>query len=361
MLYFCYHKRVVKKILKIKEEKIMLKRAFALLLCVIMVLPLLAACDKNGDDPDGMYSVTLSGEPFVLYVPQEWTDNRDSGISSAYYSLEKSIIASARYYSCDEATVSAGIEAYVANVAVQNEKLSGYAEVSRKDASLSGTPAYRYEYTYYYRGEEKNNTNVIQYYVFHKNDVVVLSMYIAKAYYTEEYIEMFEKIRTAFKLVDKSERNDDIADEYTPDGMKKASDDDVQYACYVPKSWVTDLSDKMTYAYYPESGKPNVTVTSYSPSENITAESYFKDCEREYQDTLLGYSRTEEPESRTVGGRNALSYVYTVTYGDSEYKIMQTVLIYNGLAYSITYTARSERYDAYLEDVKMILDNFRFR
>ena len=340
----------------------MLKRVIALFLCVITVLPLIAACDKNGDEPDGMYSVTLSGEPFILYVPQEWTDNRDSGISSAYYSMEKSILASARYYICDEETVNAGIEAYVADMATQNEAtLSGYSEVSRKDASLSGTPAYRYEYTYDYRSNENNKTNVIQYYVFHKDCVVVLSLYIAKSHYAEEHIEMFEKIRLAFKLVDKKEINDEVVDKYTPNGMKKASDDGVQYACYVPKNWVTDLSDKMTYAYYPESGKPNVTVTSYSPSVEMTAEQYFADCEMEYKKTLNSYERTEEPEKRTVGGRNAFSYQYTVKYGESVYKIMQTVLMYNGLAYSITYTARAESYDAHLEDVKTILDNFRFR
>ena len=163
------------------------------------------------------------------------------------------------------------------------------------------------------------------------------------------------------KLVDKKEINDEVVDKYTPSGMKKASDDGVQYACYVPKNWVTDLSDKMTYAYYPESGKPNVTVTSYSPSVEMTAEQYFSDCEMEYKKTLNGYERTEEPEKRTVGGRNAFSYQYTVKYGESVYKIMQTVLMYNGLAYSITYTARAESYDAHLEDVKTILDNFRFR
>lgn len=340
----------------------MFKKIFALLLCVITLLPLIAACDKNGDVPDGMYSVTLQGEPFIFYVPQEWTDNRDSGISSAYYSIDKSILASARYYECDEETVNAGIDKYVEKIAEQNAAtLSGYSESGRKDASLGGQPAYRYEYVYNYRAEEGNKTNVIQYYVFHKSDVIILSMYIGKDHYSEEYLQIFEKIRAAFKLADRTEKNDEVTDKHTPEGLKKASDDDVQYACYVPKSWVTDLSDKMTYAYYPESGKPNVTVTSYSPSNDITAEQYFTECEDEYKKTLVGYTRTDDPQSRVVGGRNALSYTYSVTYGESEYKIMQTVLIYNGLAYSITYTARAESFDAHLEDVETILDNFRFR
>jgi hypothetical protein len=143
--------------------------------------------------------------------------------------------------------------------------------------------------------------------------------------------------------------------------MKKASDDDVQYACYVPKSWVTDLSDKLTYAYYPESGKPNITVTCFSPSkDNITPEEYFEQCEIEYKKNLVGYDRFGET-SRKVAERNAISYQYKTVYGGSEYKIMQTVLIYNSLAYSITYTAKADAYEAHLADVELILNNFRFR
>lgn len=340
----------------------MIKKFLALLLCVMLLLPIISSCGKDSDVPEGMQSVTLEGEPFILYVPEEWTDNRDSGISSAYYSIEKSILASARYYACSEETREAGILAYVEKIAEQNiVALSDYVIVGEiKDASLSGPDAKRYEYTYSYRG---NKTTVIQYYKFHGEDVVVLSLYISTEHYTEEYAEMFEEIRSNFVLCEKGEiKNDKVVDKHTPEGMKKASDDDVQYACYVPESWITDLSDKLTYAYYPESGKPNITVTSFSPDVDMTAEQYFAECQMEYKANFNeGYELIGDSKSRTVGERHALSYEYKVTYGGGEYKIMQTVLIYNGLAYSITYTARVDSYDAHLEDVESILNNFRFR
>ena len=342
----------------------MIKRFLALLLCAIMLLPMLAACDKNGDVPDGMQSVTLESEPFIFYVPEEWVDNRDSGISSAYYSLDKSIMASARYYSCDSEAQSAGLANYVNMIAEQNETtLSGYALVGEiKDASLGMQSAKRYEYTYNYGGIEANKTNVIQYYTFYGDYAVVLSIYIANAHYTEEYVEIFERIRACFELCERKAINDEVIDEYTPEGMKKASDDDVQYACYVPKAMVTDLSDKLTYAYWDESGMPNVTVTCFSPSDdNITAEQYFMKCEMEYKQSISGYERLGEPISRVVAERNALSYQYKANYGGSEYRIMQTVLIYNRLAYSITYTARADVYDSHINDVEIILNTFRFR
>ena len=342
----------------------MIKRFFALFLCIIIVLPILSSCDKNGDIPDGMKSATLAGEPFILYVPEEWVDNLDSGISSAYYSLEKSILASARYYLYEGDIQSANLEEYVSSIEAQNaEALTdcGYECVGIKSMSLGAQDAQRYEYTYNYGGVESNKTTVIQYYTFYGEDVVVLSLYIASAYYTDEYVEVFEKIRKCFVLCEKTVTNDEVIDKNTPEGMKKASDDDVQYACYVPKSWVTDLSDKLTYAYYPESGKPNITVTSFSPSEDISAKEYFLQCEMEYKKNLAKYELLGEPTERVVAERNAVSYQYKAVYGDCEYRFMQTILIYNSLAYSITYTARADAYEAHLADVELILNNFRFR
>ena len=342
----------------------MIKKVFALILCALMLLPIFVACNKKSDVPEGMKSVTLSGEPFIFYVPKEWTDNRDSGISSAYYSINKSVMASARYYPCDADTVSAGIEAYVDKVSTQNSNtLKDYTLIETKKHSFGGPNGQKYEYKYKHIGDaSETEITVIQYYTFYGEDVIVLSMYIATAHYTDEYVEMFEKIRHSFELREKNVANDEIIDKYTPEGMKKASDDDVQYACYVPKAWVTDLSDKLTYAYYPESGKPNVTVTCFSPSsDNITAAEYFEQCEREYRKSIAGYELLGEPISRTVAEREALSYQYKAVYGNSEYKIMQTVLIYNNLAYSITYTARADAYEAHLDDVELILSNFRFR
>lgn len=342
----------------------MIKRFFALILCAMMLLPMLAACDTNGEAPDGMFSTTLEGEPFILYVPNGWIDNCDSGISSAYLSIDKSILASARYYYCDAETQNAGLSVYVNNIAASNASvLGGYSTPDKAiiDTSLGGKNALRYEYFYNYGGVEANKTAVIQYYVFHGEDVIVLSFYISAAHYSEEYLTVFDSVRTAFVLCEKNVSNDDVVDKYTPEGMKKASDDGVQYACYVPKSWVTDLSDKLTYAYYPESGKPNITVTCYSPSVAITAEQYFTECETEYKKNIAGYELLGAPSNRVVAGRDALSYQYKAVYGGSEYKVMQTVLIYNDLAYSITYTARADAYDAHLSDVEIILNNFRFR
>ena len=71
----------------------MIKRIISLLIITLLCSAALVGCNDDGT-PRGMFSVTAPGEPFTLFVPDGWTDNRDSGISSAYYGL--SVIVTAR-------------------------------------------------------------------------------------------------------------------------------------------------------------------------------------------------------------------------------------------------------------------------
>jgi hypothetical protein len=87
---------------------------------------------------------------------------------------------------------------------------------------------------------------------------------------------------------------------------------------------------------------------------------YFEFAQKSYAENLAGYTRVSESDTK-VHGIAAKSYVYTVNYGGIEYKIMQTVTVYGGRIYSLTYTAPSDRFDAHIEEVNTILGSFIFR
>ena len=83
-----------------------MKKIFALVLALLILCAALVSC-SGGDTPDGMKSATLAGEPFVLYVPEGFTDNTASGISSAYYaSVDNTLMVSARYYTHSDAEMT---------------------------------------------------------------------------------------------------------------------------------------------------------------------------------------------------------------------------------------------------------------
>lgn len=329
------------------------KKLLTLTVALLACLLVFTACNDDGV-PDGMKSVTLEGEPFILYVPEDWSDNRASGISSAHFGLN--VVVSARYYTPEDA--NATLDDYVAAYLEECKQSYENFSFTRKDSSLGkNNPAARIEYDF--TTGEASATKAVQYIALHGGDALMLSFYCeSKAF--DEYAEEFEKIRSEFVLATKSVKNDTVTDKKTPEGMKIASSDDLNYVFYAPEAWITDLSDQHSYAYYPESGRPNVSVTAYTPSELMTAEQYFEFCEEDYKEHLQGYELLGSDE-RAVSDRDAISYTYKTVYGGDEIFTMQTVLVYNDLLYSITYTARAERFEEHLGDVEKMLDEFRFR
>lgn len=337
------------------------KKLLCLALVALLCLPALFSCANSDGTPQGMKSVTVDGDPFILYVPEEWTDNRDSGLSSAHYGLN--VIATARYYTPEDAitTVDAFVDAHVAELEKKHSDLS----FSRKEAKLGKEAlAVRLEYDFARESTDKNGQKVtttaksVSYFAINEGNVIMLSFYCQSSEF-ENYAESFEKIRSEFVLRPMPKLDAVSTDKNTPEGMKLASGD-LEYRFYVPASWVADLSDDLSFAYYPESGRPNVSVTSYSPDRSMSAQTYFEACEAEYKKTIEGYEFIEKAE-RTVDGVNAVSFTYKAVYGSTELRITQTVFVRNDLVYSITYTAHADRYEEHLDDVGKILDSFRFR
>lgn len=335
----------------------MIKKTAAVLLLaatLLCVLPLFG-CAKDDGIPDNMFSASLSGEPFIFYVPNDWQDNRDSGISSARFGLD--VIASARAYVPEDENET--LESFVQKHIEECKKNYETESVESKAAKLGKTAsALRVEFDFK-ATEDAEKTKAVQYFAMNNGEAIMLSFYCKSADF-DEYAEVFEQIRKEFVLTERTAtENEAVTDKKTPDGMKLASNG-LEYVFYIPTAWETDVSDSFSFAYYPEAGKPNVTVTSYLPNGEITAERYFLICEEDYEKSLSGYERLSE-EKMKVAGREAIAYTYKTTYGGKDVKIMQTVLVYDTRVYSVTYTANSDRFDAHIDDVRAMLSAFRFR
>lgn len=333
----------------------MFKKILAVLLILIMCLGVVSC--SGSDAPEGMKLASLEGEPFKLYVPEAWTDNTVGGISGAFYAGTDNIAVSARYYTSEDSELS--LESYV------NNCIEIYAE-SHKDFEfdgevtatvLGGVDAKEIVFAAEY---QKKEFTFRQIFVKYNGDFIVLSFRCPTDEY-DTYNSQFTEMADVFELCEKGEvKNDCVTDKKTPDGMKIASNDAIEYRFYVPQTWVCDSESGSSMAYYQESGRPNVTVTAYIPDEVMTVEQYFEYCEEEYEDNLAGYELLGT-EEREVGGRDAISYTYTATYGGTGFIIMQTAFVYNDRVYSMTYTAPADTFNSHMEDVEDMLDAFRFR
>ena len=335
----------------------MIKKISALLIALVLCLSFFGC--SGSDAPEGMKDVTVDGEPFKLYVPEAWTDNRSSGISSAYYSSRDNILVTARYFTpASELTLDDYIASLEAGYA---QTLVEFAKMSLEDCVLSTENAKQLIYTAKIGEVGFTYRQIIALY---KGDVVLLTFLCPTARFEEMNAE-FTSIADAFVLREKAQKSDEgFPDKKTPEGMKLASADNMQYKFYVPTSWKCDIDNSVSDAYYPESEKSNVVVTATSLDSEMTVEQYFALCEKEYKDTF-GEGKYEfiGKADRTVAERDATSFTYTVTVGDTRITVRQTMFLYNQgeLVYSITYTAHSDRFDEHVADVDKMLDHFEFR
>ena len=228
----------------------MIKRIISLLIITLLCSAALVGCNDDGT-PRGMFSVTAPGEPFTLFVPDGWTDNRDSGISSARHFLNA--IVTARAYVPEDANVTlAGyVDAYIEDLKETHESFS----FTRKDAALGkDTPAVRLEYDLARDALDVNGNDTssksktIQYIAMHGGDAIVLSFYCESSAF-EEYSETFEEIRREFRFGERSLVNDVETDKKTPEGMKLASESKIEYRFYIPNSWNSRRISSKVSAY----------------------------------------------------------------------------------------------------------------
>ena len=344
----------------------MIKRIVAIMLSLLMCASFVG-CANDGA-PDGMKDATTEGQPFKLYVPDSWSVNTTSGVSSAYLSSIGYVSVSARYYTPENAEMT--LDEYVTER--KNALAAEFADKSFALVASENTQGNEAVTL----GKESNLQDARQIiftakiddvaYTFrqiitkYKWNFIILSFTVSSDTY-DAITEDMEKICEEFVCCDRLEyTGDNATDKKTPEGMKIASSDNLEYRLYVPvDGWTCDSNSGKAEAFAAD--KSSVTVTSYSPSTTMTAHEYWSMAEGEYKKSFGDkYEYVGEAE-RVVAERDAVSYTYVVSYGGERIEIMQTVLVYNGVVYSITYSALEANFDAHTADVSRMLDVFIFR
>ena len=321
---------------------------------VLLVMPL-SSCGSNDDVPNGMIAAYADGEPFKLYVPEEMTSNVQSGISGAFAYVPEKMMITARYYTpSSEMTVQEYLN-YCANDYA--ESLGEFNMTSMDATVLAGKNAYKMIYTAKIDKVDYTCTQIV---TLHNGDMVSLNFYIPTES-VETCQSFFENTVKEFVLCDRPEHvGDEVIDKNTPDGMKIASDDGIEYRLYVPLSWICQSDSGKSEAYYPESERSNVNLTSYSPTKAMTLDEYMSLCKESYADSLSDYALIEESEAK-MAGKDARSIVYSVKYDGVEYKIKQVCVFYSEMFYTLTYTAVADSFDLHIDDVDRMISEFTFR
>ena len=335
-----------------------------------------ASCASHEDTlvPEGMQSATAYGATYRLYVPTTWSLKILPGISGAYYNVAQQSAVSVAEYPIDKSggdmpappvgNKSLTDYFFEEHLLTQIKLLStGEVHLYEEDCiatTLGGANAYQYHVSATVAGEVTHFLHVI---AQQDNKFYVFSFTATEDLYTRCMSDV-QKMLEHFAFGDAYTPTDAIknfpTDAHAPEGMKIASDSEVEYLFYVPENWSVNEIGKVCGATAPDGSF--VSVVSYLPSgEGMSVSEYFAKSEELMSATSGGqYQRISEAEI-TLGGGKALQYEYEYTVGGVTYRYLQVIFGYKSTIYNLTYTALPQNFEANRADVEAMIGAFTFR
>lgn len=336
-----------------------MKKTVALLLLLVMTLGLVA-CGTEVEPPSGFQLASLDSEPFYLYVPNTWTSNASSGISSAYCSSESRVLVSA-FANVNEEGIS--LEQYTAKTLESFQRtLADFTLVTKnlEETVLGSYAAYCFDY----KATSGDKAMMFRTYVSAYSEGFALLTYSAEQEVFETYVADFSEIvsQFTFKVKNENEIPQKENNPETVDGWQLASNLKYEYSFYVPKSWTVDKSGEVPVAYCPQTSawsldRSNVTVMSYVLSEPMTAKDYW---EKTKGELVYEYEVRSTDDTVTLGGLSAYAVEYEIGLTGMKYLVKQVFCATSNMVYVFTYTSTNDYYDSHMNTVNEMLRMFAF-
>lgn len=373
-------------------------------LCVftlVLACVLLASCGSDDGAPKGFY---LASEPetdgFYLYVPDEWSKQRASGVVTAYLSDLSTANISASYVTTDKTDMGAY---WAASEEELRRDFTDYTldETCPEETVVADRPAYLYRYDGTYAGVK---------YGFHQYFILVGDDPSAGMYVITYTASKDRNARTGTVDYDKTVANaaaiaknfkiyseqpgarQDLADTTAPapEGMKKANRfDRFGLDFYVPDTWRVDLSDGFIGAVAGDGASVGLNKISYESAvkkldhygtgvseSGFTQSDYWKLLQAEYRDYFDDetFEVTAEPDWEDEEGKAGAvtpeggecsyrSFTFEGKRDGKTYRVTLYLLWETGKGrnmYLLTYTATPETHDAHIGEVERMLREMRF-
>ena len=323
--------------------------AFFLLITLILSL---AACDGASYDPTLTVPEDMRvgevGDGYTLFVPEEWTVETSTGITMVYVSsvdhsnftlvTVDGVTDPIAYFEASATELTAMLEDFALLGENNNTLFGGKAAISRTYQGKIGGEEYKFKQ-----------------YLATVGDTLYLLTYTASTEipsgektYFERYEEAVDNVVASFLFTGEAAAVTP-ADKPTVKneaGMILASDPAVsRYSLYVPEGYEIVLQNGTTSV---SRGDAVMTVSYEIPTER-TIDEYWDAkravYEKLYSDFTVIDDECSPPAEKLedvklwLGGKQAVSYVYTYTRGGVAYKTEKRMTIEGVYVYTLTYTA----------------------
>lgn len=344
--------------------KLKVTRLVTLMLALLLMSVALYGCKPGGDEiPENMQHATVAGSDYRLFLPIDWNLLTDTGVSGGYASMQNKATIYVKVYDNPDAL---SIEDYW-TTSHKKAVAATFQSSTFTPMATANTLDEHDAFLYTYEGTRDNVTySGIELLCAKDSKMYVLS-YCARKDLYEGYLTVFHDAKANFKFSDtpfvpKDPINTVDPDAEAPVGMQLASNNDVAYRFYVPKSWVLDKNLPTSSAYVSETDRSNVNVTVYMPEvDHIESiDDYWATCLEELKKGMSIVGLINDSET-TVDGCKAKTYEYTADIDGRLFRFAQTITSYRGMIYTITYTASIDNYDTHRDAYSDILAAFDFR
>ena len=333
-----------------------MKKTIAVLLLVMMVLGVVA-CGKQVEAPSGFQVASIDSDPFYLYVPNTWTSNASSGISSAYCSTAGSVLVSAFAQKNEEGIM---LEQYTAKMLESFQRTLEDFVLATKNFEETVLGSYK-AYCFDYNATSGDRAMVFRTYVSNYAEGFAVLTYSAEkdafAIYEEDFDEIVSKFTFKVENEDKIPAKDEEPEEV--EGWQLATNIKYEYDFYVPKTWTVDRSSEVPTVYCADNREDtsNVTLMSYVLSEPMTAVEYW---EKTKGEILYDYTVVSTDDQATLGGISAMAVEYNMDLAGLTYRIKQVFCATSNMVYVFTYTSDDTYYERHLSAVNETIAMFEF-
>lgn len=156
----------------------------------------------------------------------------------------------------------------------------------------------------------------------------------------------------------------------TPKGFLLANNPGADYNFYYPETWLLDRHDGgMTSAFVSENDFSSVSVTTFTASMEYPdllsyAENYYlKQFGDNFQNLQVEKNQdgSLKKDVLKIDSCDALSFRYSSDFAGENYSFRTWLISRNGYIYTVLYTAKTDLFDAHLEEAAAIAENIRFR
>ena len=348
---------------------------FAALLLSLTACLLLAGCSTQQQEdgtiplPQGMKDATDNGQGYYLFLPDDWTVDHSTGVTSATYATARITFAA---FTSDREPA----EYWEASRAETEGMFTDFSMEEEAAATLLGkNAALRYKFSgilHDGNGDgEKDKYGVTQYISRKDGRLYVLTYLAPYENDYEQYTAVVEAVVTNFLFTDTQNNSTPTPElpktEGAPEGMKEITDPAIHdFRLFIPVSWVTDLQNGTVSAYVSDDDRTSISLVRNYPTNANSLPEYFANLDKDYKDKLTDYTLltteiTEEDKRKaTTDELDSLRYEFTATYNGVSYHFFQELFVRGSYVYTFTYTATSELYESHLAEADAMLAAIHF-